>query len=330
MQLELIPDLDTEAIDFEMEPQDAMQRRYNLLKDQFAPRVAALLLRLNLPETMPDHVLFLMEPAANPASSVIHSELETRLRRKAQVVSVMGAADGWSIGQGVTYFGGSVFSNAIAVVRLSGSLPLQPDHLTPMRLALARLSNAPPGLNLAELQSRPPLRILSGEAINPVRLLAFSFGPHPMQEVVRFFGEKGIHLLQQADKLEVFRISTTRWDAPQPSGPKTTEGYNLVKVGRALDAKSARRLADALLGEQQGLRVGSRCGFDPAVIFQIWRGKEFARLVVCFTCNECTLAFYDSDGKLTRRNSRFHFRERSTLLDLARQALPGDVDLEKL
>src|SRR6266571_2059563 len=178
MQLELIPDLDTEAIDFEMEPQDAMQRRYNLLKDQFAPRVAALLLRLNLPETMPDHVLFLMEPAANPASSVIHSELETRLRRKAQVVSVMGAADGWSIGQGVTYFGGSVFSNAIAVVRLSGSLPLQPDHLTPMRLALARLSNAPPGLNLAELQSRPPLRILSGEAINPVRHLAFSFGPH--------------------------------------------------------------------------------------------------------------------------------------------------------
>jgi hypothetical protein len=339
IQLELIPDLDAETVAFGDESDDAMQWRFKLLKEKFVPRVEPLLSRLQFPENVPDHVLFLMQPSANMASSVIQNELETRLRWKALVISIMGASPDWSIGQGVTYFQGAVFSNAIALVHLSGSLPLQADHSYAMAMAMARLSKAPPGYDLAKLQARGPARILSGEAIYPFRALAFGYGPHPMEEVVHFFGEKWIRFLQEADRAEVFRVETIRprafdtqpeLNAPEPSGPKTPEGYKLLKTGATLDAKAFRTLAQALLDEQQGLREVSDCIFDPGVIFQIWHGKEYARLVVCFTCNESTLTFYDANGKVIHQNFPFHFSGRRTLIELAQKALPGDPVLEKL
>jgi hypothetical protein len=330
VQLDVVSDLVAQGPEIDWDRRDESQQRYQQIKEEFTPRVGPLLERLKFLPDVPDHVLFLMQPAANYASSVINSELENRLRGNARVISVMGASDSFSIGDGITYFRGDVYSNAIALVRLSGSFPLQADHHYALALAAARLSKPPPGYDLAKIQARGPARILSGEVINPVRNLAYSFGPHPMQVVAHFFGEKWIRFLQEADKVDVYRVHRHfLLDEPERSGPKTVEGYDLLRTGETLDVASARRLASAVLDEQIGLSV-SNCEFDPGVVFQIWRERQYARLIVCFTCGEAGLAFYDADGKRLHSSLPFHFwGGHAVLLELARKGLPNDPDLEK-
>jgi hypothetical protein len=330
VQLELIPNLDPEPFSLGENPQEEMQRRPKLVREQFTRRIEPVLARFNFPQSLLDHLLFLMEPGANWASSFITDELENRLGGKAQVEPVIGASGGSYTGDGVTYVDGRVFSNAIALVRLSGNLPLPPDYMHTVALAASRLSNAPSINDLHGLHAREPARIACGEVTKLVRQLAFSFGPHPMEKVAQFFGEQWIHFLMEADKVDVFRVAANDLDAPDIIGPKNPEGYKLLNVGRTLDGESARSLAKALLGPQSHFMSLNGCGFDPGIIFQLWRGKEYARLVVCFHCNEATLAFYDADGNVVHRNHGFHFTGHSTLAELARKALPDDRTLDKL
>ncbi len=328
LEVLVVPDLDVDNPPSRDGTPDAMQKEYQRIQDQFAQRAAPLVGQLRLANNLPDHLVFLFEPSANFASSVINTELERQLRGMAMVESVMGA-----VGQGVTYAQNRVFSNAIAIVHLSGHLPLQTTPLSMAELGLTRLTNALPGTGIRVLQAHNEIHFVSGEVTLPFRNLAYGFGPHPMEDVLVMFGEKWVHFLQTAQRAKVFRVSQERARfeinsvaQPVTTGPKTTEGYNLLRTGETLDAASTHELADALLSEKNGHYL-SACVFDPGVIFEIWNGEQSARLAVCFTCSEFSLTFYDEKGKpLHHLFSRFQSPE---LLKLALKGLPGDRGLEK-
>jgi hypothetical protein len=250
----------------------------------------------------------------------------------------MGESDYWSVGGGVTYCNGRLLTNGIVVLRMSGFLPLQENVSHLMALRLASLTNSPnfDPEKLRMLQSRGPMRLLSGEAINPVRELAYAFGPNPLEDLVHFFGMGEIKMLRQADKLEVFEIrselpeSSPIQSSAIPPGTPVLEGYKQVAQGKTLGREAAQEFAAALLTEKNGIRAMSSCLFRPVVVFRAWRGQEVASLIVCFHCNEAVFKFYDADGKLTRSTHPFSFSGREVVLRLARDALPGSRVLSEI
>ncbi|MGH7970735.1 MAG: hypothetical protein ACREIC_18570, partial [Limisphaerales bacterium] len=125
----------------------AWQEAWKQLRQQqlelLNPRLSELLERLGRPESFPDHALFLLMAKNRFPASLAGEELQTRLRKKMQVYPLMGVYEYQSPGGGVTYFNGTVYSNAMAAVRLSGFLPLEFDITRQMALRMASLTNMP-------------------------------------------------------------------------------------------------------------------------------------------------------------------------------------------
>jgi hypothetical protein len=300
---------------------------------QLGPRIDELLERLRMPEEFPDHAVFLLCPTIPfPSGRIIENELPSRLRGKAQVISVMGENESGSIGDGLTYCNGKLLTNGIAVLCVSGFLPLQQDTTRLMALHLASLTNSPgySAETLRMLQASPPARILSGEAIVPVRELAYAFDPHPLEALLHFFGLEQIKMLQEVDKLEVFEIKPPQRESQTPAGARTVEGSELVAQGKTLGSQAAQEFASTLLNEQNGIGAMSDCEWRPVIVFRAWRGNESAALLVCFQCNESVFRFYDAAGKLVRDTHPFFFAGRDVLLRLAREALPESPTLKSI
>jgi len=217
----------------------------------------------------------------------------------------------------------------MVILSMSGSLPLQQDVSHLMALRLAGFTNSPnfDPERLRLLQARGPTRIISGEAINPVRHLAYAFGPHPLEDLVAFFGVEAIKMLQESEKLEVFEIKSGRFGASPTAGGSLIEGYEVIAQGKTLGRESAHEFASALLTEKNGIRAMSSCEWQPVVVFRAGKNKEQAALTVCFQCNESVFTFYDASGKRIRQTHPFSFAGRQELLRLARQALPNSVAL---
>ncbi|HEV2394598.1 MAG TPA: hypothetical protein VG146_19780 [Verrucomicrobiae bacterium] len=315
------------------EGQQEWKQVYEQERQRLAPSIGELIHRLRLPEALPDHALFLLQAKVTwPSSDIIPQLLQSTLPDKAQVISVMGSGDYSRIGEGFTYFNGKVLTNAMAVLSLSGFLPLQQDILHLMALRLASFTNSP-NYNpdkLSLLRSRSPRRIVSPEIVNPVRQLAYAFGPHPLEELVEFLGLSEIKMLRGSDKLEVFEIRPDPFDSSSKPGISMIEGYELVTRGDTLDEESAHEFTSALLTDKNGIGVASSCEWQPVIVFRAWRAKEYASLIVCFECNEAAFKFYDGSGKLIHQTHPFLFSERLELLRLARQALPNSAALRKV
>ncbi len=182
---------------------------------------------------------------------------------------------------------------------------------------------------MAALRSPTEIRLVSGAVLVPLRELAFSFGPHPLEDVVSVLGERGIEILRNAERVEIFRIkSNTPEDWSTPGRP-AIEGYEILaqtEQGREF----ATKVSGALLNERNQFGFGKACGFSPGVAFRIWKGKESAVLIVCFQCNDLRLSFYDSSGREIKRTGFDFVLNRSLLLALARRAFPSDSVLSEL
>jgi hypothetical protein len=311
------------------EGQAKWKQFYDDERQRLAPSVEDLLNRIEIPETLPDHAIFLFQAAMSTSSRIVEEQLQSRFRGKAQVFSVMGTSDYWSVGDGFTYLNGQILTNGMVILSMSGSLPLQQDINHLMALRSASFTNSPnfDPEKLRLLQTRGPTRIISGEVINPIRQLAYAFGPHPLEDVVAFFGLEEIKMLQEAEKLEVFEIKSGRFGASPTAGSSFIEGYEVVAQGKTLGHEAAHGFASALLTEKNGIRAMSSCGWQPVIVFRAWRDKEQAALTVCFQCNESVFTFYDASGKRIRQTHPFSFAGRQELLRLARQALPSSVAL---
>jgi len=312
------------------EGQDNWKILYDQEEERLAPCVEELIGRLHLPGEVPDHVVFLLQPTITfPSTSMIENRLQSRLGANARVVSLAGSAQSRSVGEGITYLNGEILTNVMAVLCLSGFLPLQQDIHRLMALHLARFTNSPTFdlERLRALESSPVRRLINGEVIRPVRDLAYAFGPHPLETLVEFFGLDQIKMLQQADKLEVFEINPKPVASSPPAGGANNEGYEIVPLGKTLGPESARELAAALLTEETGPNGLSSCEWRPGIVFRFWRGKESATLVVCFECYQSTFQFYDANGTLVRGTFPFWFSGRQVLLRLAREALPDSAVL---
>lgn len=303
------------------------QRQLNLLN----PRLSELLERLGRPEAFPDHALFLLMAKNHFPATLVVEELESRLRGKMQVYPFLGVNEYPPRGGGVTYFNGTVYSNAMAAVRLSGFLPLQFDVTRQMALRMASLTNMP-NYNperLRMLQSTPPPRIISGEISAPVRNLAGSFGPQPLEELVEFFGLENIRMLRAGERLEVSELRRLRQSEEAPKKPSPLEGFAVIAEGKALGPEAVGSLNSALLSESNHVGGGMSSGEWPSsvIVFRVSRGKEWANVFFWFGTSEVGVKFYGDSGKLIRETSPLFVWSRQALLELARKALPESSSL---
>jgi hypothetical protein len=282
----------------------ASETRFAKDRERLRPRVTDLLTRIKPPTSAPDTALFTIQASPNFASRVASGEIESLTHAWAQVFDASGARPYNTIGDGVTYYNGAVTTNTLVVLRLSGSLPLRLD----------------PASLLRGLHER---RLISGEVSTPITSLAYSFGPHPMQELFGLLGPDLIALLQQADKVEPFRIKPNMFGEQSAPGRPNIEGHEIIARGKPLGPDFANQLAAAILNDKNVLGVVAGCDFMPRDAFRLWRGNAYATLLICFECHEIHLKYCDAAGKQVREAGFYLGANSDALAHLAKQAIPA-------
>jgi len=144
--------------------------------------------------------------------------------------------------------------------------------------------------------------------------------------VREFVGEQPAAVFASADRVEVFRIGSSR---DQPDAPRQIVGYPLLATGKEQGNDFAKRLGKVLLNDgtyEWDLAKG--CKFDPGVAFRIWTGNHSALALICFHCDQIGIIADESSP----RSLRVHDADpgRAALLKLARESFPDDRDLQKL
>jgi hypothetical protein len=223
---------------------------------------------------------------------------------------VSGARPYNSVGDRVTYYNGAALTNTLVVLRLSGSLPLRMDPASLLR-------------------HMPERRLISGEVSTPITDLAYSFGPHPMQELFGVLGPDLITLLQQGDRVEAFRIKSNGYNEQSVQGRPNIEGHEIIARGNPQGMGFAKQLAAAVLNDNNVLGVGASCEFMPRDAFRVWRGKESAILLICFECHEIHLKYYDAAGKPVHEAGFYLGTNADTLARLMKQASPTAASPKK-
>jgi hypothetical protein len=279
------------------------QARFAKDRERLLPRVTDLLHRIKPLASAPDTALFMIQANPNFASRVAAGEIESPTNAWAQVFDASGVRPYHTVGDGVTYYNGAVTTNTLVVLRLCGSLPLRLDPASLLR-----------GL--------PERRLISGEVSTPVTALAYSFGPHPMQELFGLLGPDLIALLQQADKVEPFRTKPNMFGEQGAPGRPNIEGHEIIARGKPLGPDFAKQLAAAILNHENVLGVVAGCDFMPRDAFRLWQGKASVILLICFECQEIHLKYYDAAGKLVREAGFYLGENSDALAHLAKQAIP--------
>ena len=278
-------------------------------REQFLPKTEQLLKEMPLSNNVSDHALFLFQPNGDYSARVVFGELLSRLKGKAEVFDCMGPRPYGGGGEGADYFNGNVLTNSMIVLGISGSLPLRMDPASWLR-------------------QRPTQRPISWEVTQPIGDFAFSFGPHPMQELFNYLGRDGTRFLQEAERVETFRIKSNSPDDWSVAGKPDIEGHQIVTRGKTWGRDFAQQLASSLLNEKDVFGGISGCIWAPRHAFRLWRGKESAIMLICFDCNEVEIRFYDAAGKQIHATTLDFGENRNALLQLTQKAFPSDSELK--
>jgi hypothetical protein len=258
--------------------------------------------RLKLPVDVPDHAVFLFKSGGNISSFKMAAQLESGLRGKAQVFDEAQESPWQLFGSGFSYVNGQVRSNSLVAITLSGFLP-------------------------GKLEQRQ----VSWEVNRPFGELAASFGPSPLQKFVDCLGENAIRILQQADRVEVFRLKGEALEPPGPASPGSAIGdQTITGHGKTQRSDFAQHLANAILDEKNNFGVVKACIWSPIIGFRAWHGKEAVIVIICFQCNSLTIQFQDTDGKLGGTIGMDFDSNQGAFIRLAQQALPADATLKSL
>jgi hypothetical protein len=280
-------------------------------REQFRPQREKLLEQVQLSAAVADHALFLFDPGKNQAAWMFFNELFMGLKGKAAVFDCMGLRSFEAGGgaKGVGYFNGKVVTNALVVLCLSGSLPLQMDPASLMR-------------------QRPGQRIISWEATRPIESFARSFGPHPLQELFDYLGPDGVRFLQQAERVETFRVVSNSSDDWSTAGKPAIEGHEIILRGKTQGRDFVRQLAGSLLNEKDAFGGIHGCIWAPRYVFRLWHGKESANMLICFDCNEVQIIFHSATGEKTHETYLDFGENRNAWLDLIQKVFANDDELK--
>jgi hypothetical protein len=247
------------------------------------------------PTHFPDTGLFLIPASPTFATRVVTGELETLTHNWTRVFDVGGVKYGIGVGGGVTDCNGAVLTNSVVILRLSGSLPLRMD-------------------TASLLGRRPERRFISGEVTTPITALAYSFGPHPMQELYDFLGPGLISVMEQGDRVESFRIKSNRFRDESGPGRPAIGGHEIIGRGHEQGPALAKLIVSSIINDKNRLGVQADCEFAPRNAFRVWHGKELALLLICFDCHEIYISHYDAMGKLIRE-ARFYLESNADMLE---------------
>ena len=76
--------------------------------------------------------------------------------------------------------------------------------------------------------------------------------------------------------------------------------------------------------------VAKACIFDPGVGFRVWSGSRSIDLLLCFNCDEFQFIARDGGGQVVHSGGEDFDSSRPALLMLAREAFPGDQEIQSL
>lgn len=278
---------------------------------QLAPQLETLCDRLELRGTNVEHAVFSFSAGEGMVPMIFNDVLASRLReRSTPVLAVESLGRLWRGGGGV-YSDGSLLSNAIVVLRLSGHLPLEFD-------------------SSSVLLRRPPTRRLANEVSGPISLVLSAFGPNPLEEVVEQFGGRIIRILKEADRVDSYRIRSNNPDDLSRPGRPNIAGHEIIRSGKTQPKGFATKLGAALLNERNGFGVAKMCIWSPGVVFKAWRGKESVTVMICFECDDLTVKAHDADGQVIGSTGFDFSANRPSLVALAKQAFPADSRIQSL
>jgi hypothetical protein len=159
----------------------------------------------------------------------------------------------------------------------------------------------------------------------------------------RWLGARNVKTILMSDRVQAFGVRP--WPVghpdrgaerlPQPSLPSGTPteigGHPVYAASQPLGADLAREIAQTLLDEGSYFhdRV-SGCSFRPGVAFRLWSQDRFLDVLLCFRCDQTSI------GPLQGRKvgDRWTVGEsapgRAKLVRLAKKALPGVSEVEKV
>ena len=148
-------------------------------------------------------------------------------------------------------------------------------------------------------------------------------------------------LFAGADRVESFRLFPVNSPPEKPGGNLLGDvpwfGRS-TRQGRSFAARVGALVLDPNSYLQPGHTV-KKCYFDPGVGFRVWKGRQFADVVICFHCNE--LAVLENSPHVPEQTfggrviGRFAVGGdfdpvRPQLAALAKEALPGIPEIDRL
>ncbi len=332
-KLVLVPDEEGIQLLGEPAPKEAERkprqgRSSDVPRDRLAHLATRLIERFQIPETPPDHALFLLRAAAStPPIYVLEDCLRSALPSPRGVTLLMGTKRqgvSYSPESGATYCNGQVTTNGFVLLRVSGFLPLRYPRERELHLAVLRKLN---DAKARSYEAEPLPRFLAEEAISPLEVLFYSFGVNPFEHVVARFGTDQIRMLQTADRLEVFQIDP--WQSVGPRRPSTVlmSGRRVLARGKPLDRQAIRAFAELILSPENDVIPaelwGSMEPWQPCLALRAWQGQAFADFLVDFGIHGTTYSFHSPSNELICSGGGLHIANRQGFLKLVRAALPG-------
>lgn len=149
-------------------------------------------------------------------------------------------------------------------------------------------------------------------------------GAGPAAKVTEQLGEAGVALLKGATKVEAFRID--------PKGGATENhiaGHKILSKGsEKLDKDFAGRLGLVMTDEKTYTGTQARC-FIPGVAYRVWKEKASAEVLICFACTNHRVIVKDADGKVVKQGGGGFGPDVAPLLKLAKEAFPGDKEIQE-
>jgi len=134
------------------------------------------------------------------------------------------------------------------------------------------------------------------------------------------FNDRAKKVLENATRIEVFRISRDAQIDPKLGSVAVTEYGQLPIIGSAsIDQDQKTRILAVLRDRNTFARpFTKRCGFDPGVVFRIWSGNESVDALVCLTCGEIRM-----DSLRAQMDAN-----RAEIVRIAKSAFPDDRDVQ--
>jgi hypothetical protein len=147
----------------------------------------------------------------------------------------------------------------------------------------------------------------------------------PNKKVGDFLGADIVEILNNATKVEVFRVQ--REAKP---GDEAIGGYKITGKGKEQGKDFVAGIRAIAFDEKTyNFESAKLCEFDPGVAYKFISGEKSCVLLLCFVCKELQFQFEPKEGKKFHAHEDFDNRY-AELLKLAKQALPDDKEIQAL